>query len=785
MTRRWTAWSVAAGVVTATIYALTPLTVCVVIAAAIVLPLFGAGLSPRDRRWLTIIVCAAIVARVLVVGGIFLRNIPVHDDQFVGATSGDEAYAMSRALRMRDIVRGWPTTKYDYFVAYDEYGRNSFIAALTGLQLIFGPTPYSLRLLNALLFLCGALLLCRVAFGAFGRVTAFGGLLVVLFWPSLFAWSISLLKEPLYFLCGAVAVTCAVTIGTDRRWRMRAASVAAIVLALATMREMRPGALVLAIGGLATGIVLFIVTASKRAALVAVTAAIGAAMIVSIVPTLQRRVVAGVEAAAKVQTGHVFTVGHAYKLLDAGFYVKPVTPAASSLTLRADEAGRFVVRGLLSFILVPLPWQVQSARELAYLPEQLAWYALVVLLPLGAWVALGRGRLAACILMGYGAPTAVVLALTNGNVGTLLRLRGLVIPFVAWLSIAGLDALMARSKRLVDERGRVFGRINLFDATLIAFAIVVVPIAYGTYLLFRAPALRIESVVRVPITREERRVAGGSTLTAKLKVRGTGLRPMVRAMIDDTPALGFVFEDPHSADVLVGEVPAGAHDLILFDGVQEVARARRAVTIQSEPSPQMLAVGVFSQLGEQTARSIAPMRVSSSLEIVKVGPQRPDTNGRWLREAEVRVQCDPDPAGEGCVLGGVLLNAPRLPTLHLVMPPGEVVSFTVNELLPNTPPQFVTARVRLTSAPEPLALVRAGDRDDLLDERAATVVAVGSRHLTDVEVTIRAGLDQSRDGRVYRGRPFKAGAPFRLSTDRYVLEGVVLEVGERRQEESK
>ena len=151
----------------------------------------------------------------------------------------------------------------------------------------------------------------------------------------------------------------------------------------------------------------------------------------------------------------------------------------------------------------------------------------------------------------------------------------------------------------------------------------------------------------------------------------------------------------------------------------------------------------------------------------------------------MRVQCDPDPAGEGCVVGGVLLNAPRPPTLQLVLPSGRVVPFIVNELLPNTPPQFVTARVRLASAPEPLALVRVGDRDDVLDERAATVVAVGSRHATDVDVTIRAGLDQSRDGRVYRGRAFKAGAPFRLSTDRYVLEGVVLEVGETRQGESK
>src|SRR5207248_2320248 len=136
---------------------------------------------------------------------------------------------------------------------------------------------------------------------------------------------------------------------------------------------------------------LFICTASNRAALVAVAGPIGAAVMPSLLPPLQRRVVAGVEAAAKVQMGHVFTVGHAYKLLDAGFYVKPATPAASSLTLRADEAARFVVRGLLSFVLVPLPWDLQPARERAYVPEQLAGYTLVVLMPLGAWPALGPG----------------------------------------------------------------------------------------------------------------------------------------------------------------------------------------------------------------------------------------------------------------------------------------------------------------------------------------------------------------------------------------------------------
>lgn len=121
-------------------------------------------------------------------------------------------------------------------------------------------------------------------------------------------------------------------------------------------------------------------------------------------------------------------------------------------------------------------------------------------------------------------------------------------------------------------------RTNLFDAAVAGFVIVLIPIAYGTWRLFRTPHAVITSVKRVEITREERRI-GGPGLVAKMKVQGSGLRPLLRATIDDVPAIGFVLENPNSADLLLGALPAGSHDLILYDGVQEVARAPKAVTI--------------------------------------------------------------------------------------------------------------------------------------------------------------------------------------------------------------
>ena len=93
---------------------------------------------------------------------------------------------------------------------------------------------------------------------------------------------------------------------------------------------------------------------------------------------------------------------------------------------------------------------------------------------------------------------------------------------------------------------------------------------------FRTPTPRIDSVE--PAQAEayiEDRAAGGSELSGKLKVHGTGLRPILRAMIGGQHGIAFIFESPASADVLFGDLPVGTHDLVLLDGVQEVARRKR------------------------------------------------------------------------------------------------------------------------------------------------------------------------------------------------------------------
>jgi hypothetical protein len=349
----------------------------------------------------------------------------------------------------------------------------------------------------------------------------------------------------------------------------------------------------------------------------------------------------------------------------------------------------------------------------------------------------------------------------------------------------------------IDDRGRLFGRVNLVDAAIGVFILLLLPLAYGAFLLFRTAAPAVTSVARVPITMEERRLAGGSRLSAKLKVKGSGFRPMLRASIGDAPALGFVFENPNSADVLVGETAPGTHDLILYDGVQEVARAPKAVTIQALPPARIRVAGTLIDLDEATARGL---RTSATIagdtntqgKIVRLGELAPGRHrltigdrsadvtmaGRWERQVVMVLQCDLDPNGGDCAVGGTTLAATASPVVRVVGPSSTVLSLAIDELFPVDAPHPGVARIRFTDAAEMLSLIRPGDRDACLDDRAATVTAIERRRseqgLASLDVMVKLGADASRDGWRYRGRGVSPGAPFTLTTDRYVLTGSVI-----------
>jgi hypothetical protein len=381
---------------------------------------------------------------------------------------------------------------------------------------------------------------------------------------------------------------------------------------------------------------------------------------------------------------------------------------------------------------------------------------------------------------------------------------------------------------VVDQRGRLFGRINLVDAAIGAFVVVLIPLAYATVLLFRPSKPTITSVDHAQMTNVEERAGGGTRIDGKLKIHGTGLRPTLRATIGQQDAVGFLFETPSSADVLFGAIVPGTHDLVLYDGVQEVARAKDAVTIAPPPVPvsaRVLAVGAFIGLDEPTAErltaSAPPSSTDAGPSIIALGPSIPDyrrvgfsgglidlpVEGRFQRPAAVLVACEVN-GGQECRVDGASLGLLER-TLIVPVTTG-LVKLLIQELVPSTPPLPTTVRVRFAGHPEVLDRVAVRDRDMSwlsLDGRGAEIQALVRRpdvvgqltvgasdadhngerttatgqtsipeRLAVADAVLRLGADQSPLGWRYRGQPLRAGGAITFTTDSYTVRGSILGV---------
>jgi hypothetical protein len=142
----------------------------------------------------------------------------------------------------------------------------------------------------------------------------------------------------------------------------------------------------------------------------------------------------------------VRTEGHSYKVLDSRMY-SAVDSDQTIGHMTPVEGLRFVVRAVTDFVTVPLPWQMESRQELIFLPQQLAWLLLVPLAIVGLLAGLRRDPLVTCLLFGVAGAGALATALNSGNVGTMIRHRDTVVPFVVWMSACGAVTLASAKAR--------------------------------------------------------------------------------------------------------------------------------------------------------------------------------------------------------------------------------------------------------------------------------------------------------------------------------------------------
>lgn len=433
-------WATATAVFVGAVYALSPISVWFSLAMALLFGWAGSGLSNRERPWVLGLLAVALTLRVLVIVGLFLLGD--HDRHSFSSFFGDELYAITRSLLMRNVWLSIPIAPGDLVRAFDpDYGWTGYHYVLAYLQVLLGPAPYGVRLFNAGLFLAGAVALHRLVRRAYGPLPALGGLVLLLFLPSIFLWSISALKEPLHFFLMAMALVAAARVVRAGNWSKRLLAGAVSVVAMGAISSIRSGAFVIAIFGVVSGFIARFITLRVWLFVVFLIFSPIVGRHVLSLPDIQDQIMRHIQYAATLHLGHVNTQGYAYKLLDQRFYSEG---PSSIYSMTTPEAMRFVVRAAVSFVTVPLPWNIASSPALAFLPQQIVWYVLVVLAAAGFPAGLRRDALVTFILAGGIFVGGGVVALTSGNVGSLVRHRDTVVPFVVWLSALGTVSVLLR-----------------------------------------------------------------------------------------------------------------------------------------------------------------------------------------------------------------------------------------------------------------------------------------------------------------------------------------------------
>lgn len=123
---------------------------------------------------------------------------------------------------------------------------------------------------------------------------------------------------------------------------------------------------------------------------------------------------------------------------------------------------------------------------------------------------------------------------------------------------------------LIDERGRVFGKVNLIDGFVMLCAALLIPIAFLAWRLFRQDPPTVETVTPAVVT---------TGATSRVTLKGAHFRELMSAKLGILPVRWRV-EHPEVAEIeLPADIPVGMYPLRIFDQANVVFLVPDAVRV--------------------------------------------------------------------------------------------------------------------------------------------------------------------------------------------------------------
>src|SRR5215471_2921800 len=152
---------------------------------------------------------------------------------------------------------------------------------------------------------------------------------------------------------------------------------------------------------------------------------------------------------------------------------------------------------------------------------------------------------------------------------------------------------------VVDDRGRIGGKVNLIDAVIAVVILGLIPVAFGAYLLFRTPIPTLLSVTPSSFYQ-------GQNL--RVTISGENLRPYLRVTFNGMQGQSFLIGNTTYALVDLPDLKAGTYDVGLWDYRQQMGpilpNALTILPFAATPTMEMDVKGTFKGLSADRLNEI-------------------------------------------------------------------------------------------------------------------------------------------------------------------------------------
>lgn len=415
----------------------------------------------EEKRFVTVIFSSAFILRVMFVlllsflaisGGRILNytltfNCPNYSTPYI---FGDAGYYTLRALFTKMYWLGEPISSAairEYVTI--SYGFSGFITVLALFYSLLGYSPVSSQLLNCLLGALIAVVIYAIVKNIFAGRPARLAAVMAAFFPSLFLWSVSNLKEPATILLACILLWSMIKYNITRKFYYLVVA----ALSVAGHVYIRPSFSMEFIF-ITVFLILCCVFYPYFLLFFKKIPLIGFLLLIMIIsafaaalPFFGKEIMGMIiKKTYIVHKGVVNTGGICYRLLPDYYYSNPLVPNFLDFM-------KMFVKGWFHTIFEPLPNRIFASRTILFsLPQMFLWYFMIPFSLLGMAIAI-RYRLKESIFpIIYFIIMTSALALSGGNVGTLFRTRDEVVTviFIIFGSI-GLIKVFGRGTLLSDK----------------------------------------------------------------------------------------------------------------------------------------------------------------------------------------------------------------------------------------------------------------------------------------------------------------------------------------------